>query len=60
MNRLDLAYLHRDPHPILVSPAREIERRAAWGALKEDAKFIGAVLLATAVIVALIAGVFLV
>lgn len=42
--RLDLAFLGRDCRPITVSPAREIERRAAWGAIKEDVKFLAAVI----------------
>jgi hypothetical protein len=57
--RLDLAFHGRDPHPISVSPAREIERRAAWGSFIEDCKFVGAVIGATSVVIALIAGIFL-
>jgi hypothetical protein len=54
--RLDLAFYGRDPRPIPVSRASDIERRAAWGAFYEDLKFIGAIAGTIAVGVALVWG----
>jgi hypothetical protein len=42
--RLDLAFLGRDSRPIPVSSAREIEKRATWGAFVEDCKMVAGVL----------------